>query len=81
MGTAHWAAATSHTHHIKVLGNAPFPKLLHPLTHIRKAGIVIICVLLGQVINVSQGTILRKEETGKGERWSGQPTLEKSHSI
>lgn len=53
-----------HTHHIEVLGNAPFPKLLHPLTNIREAGIVIIRILLCQVVNVSQGTILR----GGGER-------------
>lgn len=53
-----------HTHHIEVLGNSPFPKLLHPLTNIREAGIVIIRILLRQVVNVSQGTILR----GGGER-------------
>lgn len=57
------------THHIQVLGNSPFAELLHPLTHIREAGVVIICILLCQVIDVSQGAILgARRATGRNRK-------------
>lgn len=42
------------SYHIKVLGNPPFAQLFHPLTHICEAGVVVVCILLCQVINIAQ---------------------------
>lgn len=61
-----WAGTHSQcpTHHIQVLGNPPFPQLLHPLAHVGETRIVIICILLRQVIDVSQGAVLRVRRAG-----------------
>ena len=56
------------THHIHVLGNPPFPQLLHPLAHVGETRIVIICILLRQVIDVSQGAVLRVRRAGGQNR-------------
>jgi hypothetical protein len=81
------------THHIQVLGNTPLPQLLHPLAHVRDAGVVIICVLLRQVVDVSQWTILtgkregsKRQEKNKGGQVSlpgknPMPSDQPPHSV
>lgn len=53
------------THRVQVLGHTPLPQLLHPLAHVGEAGVVIVGILLGQVVDVAQGAVLRVRRAGK----------------
>lgn len=56
------------THHVQVLGNPPFAQLLHLLAHVGEVGIVVVCILLCQVIDVAQGAVLRVRRAGGRNR-------------
>lgn len=56
------------THHVQVLGNPPLAQLLHLLAHVGEVGVVVVCILLRQVIDVAQGAVLRVRRAGGRKR-------------
>lgn len=45
-------------YHIELLGDSSSAQLLHAVADVAEAGVVVLRVLLGKVINVTQRTIL-----------------------
>ena len=54
-------------YHVKLLGDSAFAQLLHAVAHVAEAGVVVLRVLLGKVIYVAQGTILKRKEKERGK--------------
>lgn len=50
------------THHVELLGDASSAQLLHAVADVAEAGVVVLRVLLGKVIYVTERTILEKRE-------------------
>lgn len=53
-----------YAHHVELLGDASPAQLLHALADVAEAGVVVVGVLLGKVIYVTQRTILERDKTG-----------------
>ena len=53
-------------YHVKLLGDSSFAKLLHAVTDVTEAGVVVLRVLLGKVIYVAQRTILQRGREREG---------------
>lgn len=51
-------------HHVELLGDVSPAQLLHALADVAEAGVVVVGVLLGKVIYVTQRTILERDKTG-----------------
>lgn len=48
-------------YHVELLGDSSSAQLLHAVADVTEAGVVVLRVLLGKVINVAQRTILERE--------------------
>lgn len=56
-------------YHVKLLGDSSSAQLLHAVADVTEAGVVVLRVLLGKVIYVTQRTILERGKEG-GERFT-----------